>query len=62
MVGVGVGSAGNGCVDTSVLLFSFVVRVGVGSEDNDDVDDSLVKLSADSPAAKAQEIYERVRR
>ena len=48
MVRVGVGSASNGGVDVSVLLFSVVVRVGVGYAGNGAVDASSVKLSVDS--------------
>ena len=47
MVGVGVGSAGNGDVDAYVLLFSVVVKVGIGSAGNGTINDSAVKLSED---------------
>ena len=45
MVGVGVGSSGNGAVDASVLIFSVVVRVGVGYAGNGDVDASVLLFS-----------------
>ena len=42
VVGVGVGSSGNGAVDASVLIFSVVVRVGVGYAGNGSIDASAV--------------------